>query len=196
MRSPLDISTTTPKQPILSAAEAVTWVGLPPNVVDFDADLDLIIAAVGDYIQDSTGQRVFPETWVFQRDCLPAQTNPLPIPIVPVTAIDAMTYRNADGIATAVDGRLHGSQRQVILPLVGEHWPTDQAIPLESNVQITLSVGYVTVPNWAKVAARNLVFHWFDQRSGVQEKPFTEVPHSLKALLRKYRIPDHFEHYR
>lgn len=109
-------------------------------------------------------------------------------PIAPLTSVSSIAYLDGAGanqtLSTDVyEVRTDGLTASIVLKS-GQSWPTIQS---GSRITVTAVVGYSTIPESIVHALKLLVADWYDRRSGTSDKPITETPHAVAALLSNHR---------
>lgn len=104
------------------------------------------------------------------------------LPVRPVTGVGEVTYYDSAGETTTYTGaRLIEDN---VLPAFSECWPS-----ANGYAAVTFTAG-LTSPNDAPellAAAKLMLGHLYENRSGVSDKPGQEVPLGVDALVQTYR---------
>lgn len=157
----------------------------------------------------SLGRALVEQTWRADYD---AFCRALPIPLMPVTEIVSVTWRNEDGqlatvdsddylLKTDADGLSHVRFRNSYsLPTdlyesdpvsitFKAGYPTTPAIEADPNADppVEASPAVSTVPSAIKVAIMLMVGHWFNNRETASADAMQEIPFGADVLLSTYR---------
>lgn len=109
-------------------------------------------------------------------------------PVVPLQSVSSVSYVDGAGstqtLSTDVyEVRADGLTASLALK-DGQSWPSIQS---GSRITVTAVVGYSAPPPEIVHAVKLLVATWYDQRAGVSDKPISETPHAVAALLTNHR---------
>lgn len=122
----------------------------------------------------------------------------LRLPMPRLVSVSSITYLDNNGEQQTLDPNAYvvdaSSQPARIVPAANLTWPTtDYYVP--GSVKVTFVAGSygdgVTVnncPSAIKQAILLLVGHWYSNREAVTEKPMTNLPLAVDALLSPYRF--------
>lgn len=153
---------------------------------DEDTYIDGLIAAATAHVETLIGRAVAAQTWEYLLDEF---ADEMLIPLGPVLSVTSIKYNDIDAaeqtLATtfyAVD--LTSDPDRVVLA-DGAAWPTVNGGV--NQVTIRFVAGYSTVPPAIYHACLLLIGQWYDQRAGVSDKPISETPHAVRALLSTYQ---------
>jgi uncharacterized phiE125 gp8 family phage protein len=113
----------------------------------------------------------------------------------PLQSVDSIKYYDDDGALQTLSSSLYrvtglDSWLAEIAPAYGETWPTVRN--QLATIEITFTAGYgdelADVPSAIVHAIRQLVAHWYLNRSAVERTQFAEIPFGVRSLLAPYRI--------
>lgn len=116
------------------------------------------------------------------------------IPKGPLSSVTSLvTYNDSDTestfSATKYIVSTAGQYGRIVLK-TGEIWPVDLR-PADA-VKITFVAGYGAdasyVPESIKIAMKQLLSHWFENRESATEGALSEMPMSVKMILDPYRV--------
>lgn len=208
MRSPVLI--TPPSILPVSLEEAKLHLRVDGN--DEDALISGLLGAAVSHLDGwtgSLGRALAEQTWRADYD---AFCRDMQIPLMPVTEIVSVTWRNQGGqiatvdsddylLKTDADGTSHIRFRNSYsLPTdlyesdpvsvtFKAGYPTTPAVEAdpEADPPVEASPAVSTVPSAIKVAILLMVGHWFEHRETVSEGGLGEIPFAANALLSTYR---------
>lgn len=166
---------------------------------DDDALLDRLLNAATTTVEVETAMQLTHRhatltIWGLEFEPMPTEIE-IPAPIWPVESIEAITYRNASGFATALD--LADVQTQLnarpsrFAMLPGKSWP-EIAAGYYDQLQLDLIVGSESASESARQAVLLLVSHWFIHREAAMTGNTSGVALAYQTLvdqLRLYRYP-------
>ena len=110
----------------------------------------------------------------------------------PLVSIDEIAYTDEVGGALTYDGARFFPGSSVILPAIGESWPT---LGVSETFQITYTAGLspaeLATDDYDNLthAMKLLVGHWYANRESVVEGDYREVPLAVNALCDQVRMP-------
>lgn len=179
----------TPTITVVAASEPVTLAEAKAQCrVDGDDDndkLNALIAAARGHVEGYTGTPLVSRTVTVKCDGFCDFTA---FPVVPLTSVSSVSYIDGAGATQTLSTTVYEVRSDGLIASLAltadQTWPTIQT---GSRVTVTAIVGYSAVPDAIKHAILLLIAHWFDQRSPVSEKPMSEVPHAVEALLTNHR---------
>ncbi|HWT12294.1 MAG TPA: head-tail connector protein [Allosphingosinicella sp.] len=181
--------------PVIDLAEAKAHLR-----VDFDDDDDLIsayLAAAQDHVERHTSQVLTPREMELSLHGFPAASSgrcgsqDIVIPREPVTAITAISYADADGVAAELDEadwRWSEGAADLVLPTYGTSWPT--AYDERGSVRVRFEAGYEEglAPASLTAAVKLMLGHLYLNRESVVTGTIaTELPAGIAALCAPYR---------
>lgn len=184
------------------AADPVTLVEAKKQCyVDTSDDDDLIagyIKAATDHLDGPRGilnYCIIKQSWYAYFDAFPSGSN-LVIDAWPVTAIDAIEYRNSGGSWTTFSNTLYATDFTTgngwISLAEGASWPTPANTI--NAVRVTFVAGYdledegAVAPSGLFLAIKMMVAHWYLNREAVTvgDQGF-KMPLAVDDLINKYR---------
>lgn len=147
---------------------------------DSDAALNGMIAAATNFVEDYTGQALFPQTWALYLDSFSPS---IQIPKNPVLSVTSVQYYDVSNVLQTIDPANYAvdliSKPQWIVPVTGYVWPlTPSGV---NNVIITFVAGLSTIPSSVHHALLLLISSWFDDRDR------GSIPDGVMALLSNHR---------
>ncbi len=159
-----------------------------------DSDSDDLIEALRDValmqVEEFTGLRLTARTGLKWRgEAFPASAHQvLRLFARPVTAVTAISYRDADNVAQTFDvAKVRIADGDALVPVPGESWPSDCA----GAIEITFTAGLATladIPTPLKSAMQMLVGTLFKYRESVVTEGATVVlPHGFAMLCGPWR---------
>lgn len=171
--------TAAPSADPVSVEQAKAWLR-----VTGDAEIDTIaglIRTAVDLLDGPDGMLNPPrclqeQTWQLVLDGFPSDPADILLPMVPVSAIASITYRDADDaaqIVSASDYDLAGDSWSALIRLAAEAtWPATRSGA--ESVTVTFKAGYATadaVPTALRQEILGLVGFWFNNREKVGQLP-------------------------
>lgn len=135
-------------------------------------------AAIG-HVERVAGVALASGTWRWTLRNFPAYID---LPMGPVTAVDSVTYSDADGLvqtylsARLVDGR--------ILPAASGSWPTAY-----DSVTVEFTAGLASSSDAPELLAAVMLLlgHYYIHREAASQDSVSEVPLAFDALIQTYR---------
>lgn len=167
--------------------------------MDGDDDHDLIAslcAASREYVENTTGRKLFTQTWDLKLDGFPC--GPIALPFPPVTSVTSVTYvdlagdtqtwtAGATGYTTDLPTGPHCAPAR-IYPSYQQTYPSTRSQP--NAVTVRFVCGYGTeaedVPSMLLVAQKALIDHWYYHRGVIGEginAATSKIPVGVDALL-------------
>lgn len=153
--------------------------------IEVDTDDSLVnglIAAATDFVELYTGRAIMAQTWELVLDSF---SDTMMITKGPVSSVTSIKYYDADEALQTLSASSYAldadSEPQWVVRASDATWP-DVAEGV-NNVIIRYVAGYAAIPPAIKHAALMLIGQWYDQRAGVSDKPISETPHAVKAML-------------
>ena len=169
------IKITTPTGAVISINAVKDFLKIERDETEFDQDLQDIITAAVAMVESETNTTLLTTTFAAYWDRWPLPGVPLKVPGNPVTAVNSITYKDANGssqVWDAADYQFSGNRSpSVILPApsVGSY-PALQAGALDS-VEVEFVAGYGDtggdVPELFLQMIKLLIGHWFRNREAV-----------------------------
>lgn len=135
-------------------------------------------AAIG-HVERVSGVALASAQW---RWTLPRFTSRIDLPMSPVTAMDAVTYLDAEGAEqTYADARLVDGQ---VYPASGGSWPTAY-----DSVAVEFTAGLASADEAPELLAAVMLLlgHFYIHRESVSAESMQEVPLGVDALIGTYR---------
>lgn len=180
---------TPPASELVTLAEAKAHLRVEHNVDD--SLLNGLITAARLFVEQQTGRALLPQTWRLWGDAWP-EAAVLQLPKPPLRSVSAILIYAPDDSSTvwsSSDYRVEvAAQPGQIQLREGQSWPSLSRS--RSSFSITFVAGYadaVAVPEVLKLAIKQLVAHWYEQR-GEATTHSTEIPFGVTALLAPYRL--------
>lgn len=166
--------------------------------VDHTADDELITALCAtaashlDAEHGILGRALLTQTWRLAINHAP-RGRAVDLPVPPVTAIDAVSYTDADGIDRTMPGadyRLVADGDRAALELAeGASWPGVAHRSAAFRVDyVTGYGGAADVPPELMTAAKLLVAHCYDNRAVTTDGQAAELPLGVRALTQPFRV--------
>jgi len=161
-----------------------------------DALLDGLIVVARRKVEELTARALMTQTWDLRLDSFPTTIyvplSPLDVsaPITSIKYIDtAGTEQELAAAKYTVD---RYSEPGRIVPAYGESWPSTRGVL--NAVTVRFKVGYGDaddVPEPIKLAIKQLVAHWYENREPVSigSAAIAEIPLTVAALLSPYMRP-------
>lgn len=158
-----------------------------------DTLLTGLIQAAREYAEGYQNRALCTQTWELVLDDWPNDKY-VEIPKPPLQSVTDIKYKDTAGVEATwavtnyiidIDSFLG----RVVLAY-GCSWPTTSLYPV-GGIRIRFVAGYglaASVPQTTKMALLLLIGHWYEQREGVSERPMSEVPFAVKALLGMNRV--------
>lgn len=174
----------------ISRSEAKAYLRV--DTTDEDSLVDSLIAAARDHIEEMTGRALVRRHYRVSFDAFPSVV--IDLPRSPLLGVTAVRYVATDGTSTILAPSSYqvGKNRKPgrVAPAYGLSWPTTRS-DLD-GVEIDFVAGYLSaedVPEQLRIAARQLVAHWFENREPVVVGPSaTQIPMGIDRILRNYRV--------
>jgi len=153
---------------------------------DDDMYIDTLIATAASWIGGDSGWlgiSLGVQTWEMTLDAFPAERITIPLP--PLVSVDGIEYVDINGETQQYTGfRVFGlgsKESGLVLPAYGQVWPTSRDEP--EAVKIAFTAGSETVDQAIKHAMLLLISGWYETREPPAEKPPSEIPFGVTALL-------------
>ncbi len=147
-----------------------------------DDYLNTLIAAATAHVETLIGKLIMEQTWLLSLDGF---SDSIELRKGPVRSITSVKYFDADGDEQTLSSTYYTldsvNEPQWLVRNDSYDWPT--ILEAVNAVNITFVAGYSTIPPSIQHAVLLLIGQWYDQRAGVSDKPVTETPNSVKALL-------------
>jgi uncharacterized phiE125 gp8 family phage protein len=128
------------------------------------------------------------DSWLNSRLYPYTQAQVLTVPKPPLVSVGSIAYYDTSAVLTTLSSGAYtvatGNPGR-ISPTPGTTWPATQ--DRIGSVRITFTAGVGTlatdVPPQAILAIKMLVSHWYRNREAVTDKPYSEIPKGVDALL-------------
>lgn len=149
---------------------------------DDDIYITALLGAASAHIESLTGRKIMAQTWEY----LPCEfADEMELPFGPVSSVTSVKYFDASAVEQTLSASVYSvdlvSDPPRILLADDQAWPTvNDGV---NQITIRFVSGYAVVPPPIYQACQLLVAQWYDQRAGVSDKPITETPNAVKALL-------------
>ena len=176
-------------EPLVTLAEAKAHLEYADP--DRDAYINSLIAAATEMLdgpESMIGKAVGEQVWTYAVRYAP--TGVVQLPIVPVKALQEVTYFDADNVSQTINVnqfRLIANEDFAYLETVeGFTWPA--LYDRGDALTFTLQLGMAEVPAGIKHAALLLISNWFENREAVADKAMMPVPFAIDALINRWRI--------
>ena len=202
---------TPPTADVVTLAQAKAHLRITYS--DEDSYITSLIAAARAFVEGPNGAGICltPQTWRLSLDVFPGSIrnagrashstgfqlgnvySEIRIPLGPVTAINSITYIDADGNSASVATWRtdYDTEPCRIWPDRGQAWPVIWFQP--GAVKVTFTAGYVTPPADLGWAMLMIISHLYEHREavvGVMERSITptEIPYGATAIINRYRV--------
>lgn len=154
---------------------------------DDDADINSLIAAATDYVEQYTGRALMVQTWELVLDEF---ADSILIPKGPTTSITSVKYYDENGNLQTISSANYAldavSNPQWLVRATDYTWPT--VAEGVNNVVIRFQCGSAEAPASINHAILLLIGQWFDNRAAVNVGNIaTAMPHAVESLLSNYR---------
>lgn len=178
---------TAPASTPVSLAEAKTYC----RVLDSNSDtlLTSLIAAATSYLDGPNGylgRAIITQTWELYLDDF---SSAIRIPFGPVASVSSVKYYDTANTLQTITSTNYAvdlvSRDQWIVPVSTYSWPA--VATGINNVIIQFVAGTATAPDAIKSAMLMLISQWFEMPEASSDKPVTELPHAVTALLANFR---------
>lgn len=152
---------------------------------DSDTDITGLIAAARSHIEGYCGTPLVSRTVTVKCDCF-ADFERFPAP--PLTSVSSVTYVDTAGATQTLSTSIYEVRGDGLVASIAlkadQTWPEVQT---GSRITVTAVVGYSALPEAIKHAILLLISHWFDNRGAASDRPMTDIPHAVDALLSNHR---------
>jgi hypothetical protein len=205
--------TAAPASEPVTRAEAKLWTRL--SITDDDAIIDSLITAARQWCEDYTGRAFVTQSWRLTLDQFPgvglvarpmataavwpgwwdwpAFWDLVRLPKAPLVSIDSVQYVDSLGATQTIDPSLYQADTESepgrLRPSYSQTWPAPR-LQLAS-VRVTYTCGYgaaAAVPEGVKTAIKMLLGAWYENREAIGDKPMTESPMAVRALLDQHCV--------
>ena len=178
---------TAPASTPVSLAEAKSYL----RILDSNSDtlVTSLIAAATAYLDGPNGylgRAIISQTWELYLDDF---SSAIRIPLRPVSSVTSVKYYDTANVLQTITSTNYAvdltSHDQWIVPVTGYSWPA--VTTGINNVVIRFIAGDAAASEAVKVAIYMLIAQWFDMPEASSEKPYSEMPHAIKAVLAGHR---------
>ena len=186
---------TVPPEPVVTVEEAKAHLRV--DHAEDDALIASLIAAATSYFDGPDGvlgRAIGAQTIAWRLDAFPADAEAGRIPYPRVTAIEAVSYLDADGAEQVLDPGAYrvvglGTDTAWFTLASGAAWPATAAD--DEAVVVEYVAGYAdgTVPAALRHAILMTVAWWYDQRETAAAGELHQVPEGADTLSRPFRLP-------
>lgn len=167
---------------------------------EYDALIDLYIAAATDDAENFTGRAFYDQVWDYYLDAFPDDDTPIGLPRSPLIEVSGLFYRDSAGVEQTFGASGYGVDLATdpgrVSLVYGGAWPSAQDVA--NAVRIRFRSGYVdqdvspesgNVPAAIKAAILLTVGTLYMQRETVViGQTAAMIPWSAEQLLRPYRV--------
>jgi len=187
------------KQTTAPTSEPITLTQVKDHLriddTNSDDELNVLLAAARAHVESRTNRQLMIATWTLSFDKWPVgMTIDLPRP--PLRSVTSVVYYDENGASqtlAAAKYRVDTSAEPGRLVLDDdEDWPSLDVRP--EAITIVYDAGYddaASVPDAAKVAALQLVGHWFENREAVVfGGRHAILPWTVEALVNQVKVPE------
>ena len=144
------------------------------------------------HVEDQLGRAVVARDVELLIDRLPVGTNPITLPVQPVTSVTDIDRIEAAGWVS-IDSDTYEIVRSgalsAVRPVAGARWPETQASP--RSVRVRYRAGAedpLDVPEPIKLAILLLIGHWYEHREASSGTQLHNLPLGVDALIAPYRV--------
>jgi uncharacterized phiE125 gp8 family phage protein len=179
---------TKPADVPVTLAEAKEWCA----ATDFTDDDDLITSLVESATSKIDGPRgigiaCFTQTWELSLDAFETE---IILPGWPVKSVSSVTYVDIDGATQTIDSAdyqldIKGDKVR-LRPSYGLSWPTPRLINAAVSISYVVGEAQVDIEPLIKLAIKQMVAHWYENREAISETGFNDVPMSATQIMRDY----------
>jgi uncharacterized phiE125 gp8 family phage protein len=179
--------TTAPTVEPVTLAEAKLFARIETDQTADDGLVTALIVAARQTVEAQTGRALIDQTWTATLDELP-QAGIFELMKRPILSVTSIKAYNEDGTSDAVnvstDIILDGQNGRVSLKSTAASITGDRS----TNVyEIVYKAGYGTaasnVPEWAKLAIKQMVAHWYEHRESLGMDSLKNIPFGAKLLM-------------
>lgn len=160
---------------------------------DEDVLIQSYITAARVYCEGIQNRAFVTQTWELWLDSFPG-TDIIEIPLPPLQSISSIKYYDASNVEATFAAASYfvdvKSEPGRVCLNDGYSWPSTTLRAI-NGVCVTFVAGYgadVLVPQSVKQAILLLVSHFYEHRESVTDKPLTDVPMAVDALLGMERV--------
>lgn len=176
------VPVTPPAAEPLSRAEAK--LHLRVDLTDDDADIDDLVRAARELVEEHSGRSLVTQTWRLELDRFPCWD--IRLPRGPLQSVTSITYIDVAGATQTLSSSLYRvvPSRNLVEPVYAGYWPATQYV--SGAVLVTYAAGFGAagaVPLRAKQAIKLLVGEWYANRELLGTVPLG-VEGTFAALVR------------
>lgn len=179
---------TAPAEEPVTLAEAKLFARI--DVDDDDALVTALIPAARKTVEEQTGRALVTQTWDAWLDCVPASDKfRLSYrPIQSVTHIKSFDDDDTEEEIGATDILFDGTNAEVAIKTTANSITSTRNFNA-FNIQYVAGYGDAdAVPDWAKLAIKQIVAHWYEHRESDQEESVKKVPFATQLILDQYKV--------
>ena len=164
------------------------------DLTDDDALVTDLNTTATDYVADRLQRAFVTETWELTLDEWPSDSCPIELCRVPAIAITSISYIDTDGNSQTLASTQYTlddkAEPAAIYRAYNITWPTLRNVV--NAVTVTFTVGYGTAasstPEKFKTIIKQVFTHWYENREGVRDKQWSNMPEHFDALMGKYEL--------
>lgn len=173
----------------ITTDEAKAWLDL-----EYDDDNSLIDTLIASAISKMDGPRgigiaCVTQTWELSLDCFPPFL--IELPGWPVKSITSVTYIDGTGASQTIPSSEYvldlGGDAARLSPVFGGSWPSTRAQAGSVKIQYVLGEEVGSVSPILKLALKQMVGHWYENREAVSEQTLMEIPMGAMQIISDYR---------
>lgn len=178
------------------ARSQVRWDGNADTEVDDNLNLLIEVAMSHlDGAEGILGRALISQTWIDSSSGFPVGAA-LPVALAPLISVSAITYYDSDNVLQTLDAASYGVFDRYDGGYVklhsGQSWPSTYT--RDDAVSVVYVAGYgsapADVPATIRLAALELIAHWFENREAVLVGTISsEIPLGIARLLSSHIRP-------
>jgi uncharacterized phiE125 gp8 family phage protein len=154
--------------------------------------IQALIQAARRYGENFQNRAYNTQTWELWLDAFP-DVDYISLPRPPLQSVTSVEYYDTSNVKytmSATDYFVDTKSEPGKVTLgYGKSWPSSTTLRPYNGVCVTYVAGHVgQVPDTIKQAMLLLIGHWYENREGGTERPITQVPLAVEALLWQERI--------
>lgn len=174
--------------PILTTAEAKSWLRIESGVTEDDTLIDSLVAVATDQARAFLNREIINASLRLWLTDFPDE---VALPGGQVTAITAVKYLDTASVeqtlsSSVYETHLSGEWRPLLRLASGQQWPaidTDSYYPVRIEYTAGYGAASTDVPDKIVQAIRQQVGHLYENREAVAVGQFVMVPQTWEALL-------------
>lgn len=157
-----------------------------------DVEIDGMIKAARDSIEDETGIVMVQQTYEYQ---ISALINGMRLPIGPLNSLDSVEYYDENNNLKTLSSnsyRVYNNDRIAYFNLTDNYDKPSDIGDRSYPWIITFKAGWSSskdVPDRLKVAIKMLVCHWYDWRGVAVNASMSHIPQAIDRIISQYKIP-------